>query len=67
AVVLAEKLRQSQPVWRQVPGSRVVKNNPQRMQAAATCVAVLKALLGGLKSLGTWTSPDRGIRTSTVS
>ena len=67
AVVLAEKLRQSQPVWRQVPGSRVVKNNPQRMQAAATCVAVPKALLSGLKSRGTWTSPDRGIRTSKVS
>jgi len=37
------------------------------LQAAATCVAVPKALLGGLKSRGTWTSPDRGIRTSKVS
>jgi biofilm PGA synthesis N-glycosyltransferase PgaC len=37
------------------------------LQAAATCVAVPKALLSGLKSRGTWTSPDRGIRTSKVS
>ena len=34
------------------------------LQAAATCVAVPKALLSGLKSRGTWTSPDRGIRSS---
>ncbi len=33
AMDLAEKLRQSQPVWRQVPGSRVFKSNPRRMQA----------------------------------
>jgi biofilm PGA synthesis N-glycosyltransferase PgaC len=37
------------------------------LQSAATCVAVPKALIGGLKSRGTWTSPDRGIRTSKVS
>ena len=36
AIALAEKLRQSQPVWRQLPGSRVVKGNPQRMQAEIT-------------------------------
>jgi biofilm PGA synthesis N-glycosyltransferase PgaC len=36
------------------------------LQAAATCVAVPKALLSGLKSRGTWTSPDRGIRSSKV-
>jgi len=34
------------------------------LQAAATCVAVPKALLSGLKSRGIWTSPDRGIRSS---
>ena len=34
------------------------------LQAAATCVAVPKALLSGLKSRGSWTSPDRGIRSS---
>ena len=33
---LAEKLRQSQPVWNQVPGSRVFKSNPRRMQAEIT-------------------------------
>ncbi len=32
------------------------------LQAAATCVAVPQALIGGLKARGTWTSPDRGIR-----
>lgn len=36
------------------------------LQALATCVAVPKALFGGLKSRGTWTSPDRGIRSSDV-
>ena len=36
AMDLAEKLRQSQPVWRQVPGSRVFKSNPRRMQAEIT-------------------------------
>ena len=37
------------------------------LQSAATCVGVPKALLSGLKSRGTWTSPDRGIRSSRVS
>ena len=37
------------------------------LQSAATCVAVPKALLSGLKKRGTWTSPDRGIRSSKVS
>ncbi len=37
------------------------------LQSAATCVAVPKALLSGLKTRGTWTSPDRGIRASKVS
>ena len=36
AMELAEKLRQSQRVWRQVPGSRVFKSNPRRMQAEIT-------------------------------
>jgi biofilm PGA synthesis N-glycosyltransferase PgaC len=34
------------------------------LQAAATCVAVPKALFSGLKQRGTWVSPDRGIRSS---
>jgi len=33
---LAEKLRLGQPVWRQMPGSRVIKSNPQRMSAEIT-------------------------------
>jgi biofilm PGA synthesis N-glycosyltransferase PgaC len=37
------------------------------LQAMASCVAMPKALLGGLKSRGTWVSPDRGIRSSKVS
>ena len=36
AMDLAESMRQSQPVWRQLPGSRVIKGNPQRMQAEIT-------------------------------
>jgi len=36
------------------------------LQSAATCVAVPKALLTGLKKRGTWTSPDRGIHPSKV-
>jgi len=32
------------------------------LQAAATCVAVPKAMFGGLKNRGTWTSPDRGVQ-----
>lgn len=36
ALDLAEKLRISEPVWRQVPGSRVIKANPRRMQAEIT-------------------------------
>ena len=41
ALELAEDLRQSQPLWRQVPGSRVVKSNPRRMQAEITAAASL--------------------------
>ncbi|MCH7510043.1 MAG: poly-beta-1,6 N-acetyl-D-glucosamine export porin PgaA [Proteobacteria bacterium] len=41
AMVLAEKLRQSQPVWRQVAGSRVFKSNPRRMQAEITAALAL--------------------------
>ena len=37
------------------------------LQAAATCVAVPKALLSGLRKRGTWTSPDRGVRSGKVS
>jgi biofilm PGA synthesis N-glycosyltransferase PgaC len=37
------------------------------LQSAATCVAVPKALMSGLKNRGTWTSPDRGIHSSKVS
>jgi len=37
------------------------------LQAAATCVAVPKALFGGLKNRGTWVSPDRGIHSSKAS
>lgn len=33
ALTLAETLRHKQPVWLQVPGSRVVKSNPRRLQA----------------------------------
>lgn len=33
AMTLAETLRQSQAVWLQMPGSRIVKSNPRRMQA----------------------------------
>lgn len=33
AMKLAETLRQSEAVWLQVPGSRIVKSNPRRMQA----------------------------------
>ncbi len=36
------------------------------LQSAATCVAVPKALLTGLKKRGTWTSPDRGIHPNKV-
>jgi biofilm PGA synthesis protein PgaA len=36
AMDLAESMRQSQSVWRQLPGSRVIKGNPQRMQAEIT-------------------------------
>ena len=36
AMDLAEGMRESQPVWRQLPGSRVVKRNPERMQAEIT-------------------------------
>jgi biofilm PGA synthesis protein PgaA len=36
AMDLAENMRQNQPVWHQLPGSRVVKRNPQRMQAEIT-------------------------------
>jgi len=36
AMDLAESLRNSQPVWRQLQGSRVVKRNPERMQAEIT-------------------------------
>ena len=36
AMDLAEELRQGQPVWHQVPGSRVFKSNPRRMQAEIT-------------------------------
>lgn len=36
AMDLAESMRQSQPVWRQLPGSRVIKRNPRRMQAEIT-------------------------------
>lgn len=32
------------------------------LQALTTCVAMPKALFGGLKTRGTWTSPDRGVR-----
>lgn len=41
AMDLAEKMRHKQPVWRQVPGSRVVKGNPRRMQAEITAGASL--------------------------
>lgn len=37
------------------------------LQAVATCVAVPKALFGGLKNRGTWTSPDRGLQPGDVS
>jgi len=33
AMILAEEMRQGQPVWHQEPGSRVAKTNTQRMQA----------------------------------
>jgi biofilm PGA synthesis protein PgaA len=36
ALDLAEKLRVSEPVWKQVPGSKVVKSNALRMRAEIT-------------------------------
>ncbi|MFQ5982849.1 MAG: poly-beta-1,6 N-acetyl-D-glucosamine export porin PgaA, partial [Woeseiaceae bacterium] len=36
AMSLAESMRESEPIWRQVPGSPVFKRNPQRMQAEIT-------------------------------
>jgi biofilm PGA synthesis protein PgaA len=36
AMDLAENMRNSEPVWRQLPGSHVIKSNPQRMQAEIT-------------------------------
>jgi poly-beta-1,6-N-acetyl-D-glucosamine synthase len=37
------------------------------LQAAATCVAVPKALFNGLKNRGIWVSPDRGVHSSKAS
>lgn len=36
AMALAESLRQDEPVWLQVPGSRIIKSNPRRLQAEIT-------------------------------
>ena len=41
AIALAEEMRQGQPLWRQIPGSRVIKSNPQRLQAEITAGASL--------------------------
>ena len=41
AMDLAENMRQSQPVWSEVPGSRVARSNPRRLQAEITAALSL--------------------------